>query len=148
MRVEKTSEAVTTLEHLNITVPDITVALKFLALIAPDFSVRKDAMSERGYRWVHVGNETCYFALQEPHPGSTAEAPRQSYTNHGVNHIGIIIEDASATESKLLARGYKPNGPMVIESYRKRIYFYDDTGFEWEMVEYLSDSPADKYLYE
>ena len=37
---------------------------------------------------------------------------------------------------------------MITETFRKRIYFYDNTGIEWEMVEYLSDSPDEKYLYE
>lgn len=138
----------TTLEHLNITVPDIDAALEFIRLAAPDFSVRRDELSERGYRWVHVGNEHSYFALQEPHPGFESLAPLATYRNHSVNHIGLIIDNAAATEKLLLAKGYKPNGPMMKDTYRKRIYFYDKTGFEWEMVEYLSDSPEDKFLYE
>lgn len=138
----------TTLEHLNITVPDIDAALEFIALVAPDFSVRRDAISERGYRWAHVGNEHSYLALQEPHPGAEPRFPNESYLNHGVNHIGLIISDAQATEKLLLEKGFKSNGPMLNDTYRKRIYFFDHTGIEWEMVEYLSDSPEDRYLYE
>ncbi len=138
----------TTIEHLNITVPDIDAAVDFIQLVAPDFSIRKDAVAELGYRWVHIGNNKSYFALQEPHPGCTVNSPHQTYRNLGVNHIGLIIEDAVATEALLLKNGYQANGPMVIESHRRRIYFYDHTGFEWEMVEYTSDSPSDRYLYE
>jgi len=72
---------VTTLEHLNITVPDIDAALEFIRLAAPDFSVRRDELSERGYRWVHVGNEHSYFALQEPHPGFESLAPLATTCN-------------------------------------------------------------------
>jgi len=138
----------TRLEHLNITVPDVDAAIRFIKIIAPDFTVRFDEVSDRGYRWVHIGNEDSYIALQEPHPGFESMAPLQTYRNHGINHIGVIIQDATNAEKKLLARGYKPNGPMLVEKHRKRLYFYDKAGFEWEMVEYLSDSFEDKYLYE
>lgn len=138
----------TRLEHINLTVPDINAAIDFIRLVAPDFSIRKDSLSERGYRWVHIGNDQCYFALQEPHLESSPQTPLETYINFGVNHIGIIIDNAKATEKVLLANGYKSNGGMLIESYRKRLYFFDRSGFEWEMVEYLSPSAADRYLFE
>jgi len=69
--------------------------------------------------------------LQEPHPGFESLAPLATYRNHSVNHIGLIIDNAAATEKLLLAKGYKPNGPMMKDT-----------------VEYLSDSPEDKFLYE
>ena len=34
------------------------------------------------------------------------------------------------------------------EKYRKRAYYYDSAGFEWELVEYLSEKPNEMYLYE
>ncbi len=138
----------TRLEHLNITVPNMDEAINFIRLVAPDFSVRKDAISELGYRWVHIGNDECYLALQESHPGFSAQAPHTTYRNFGVNHIGLIIDNAQATETLLLENGYKPNGPIVAESFRKRIYFFDHAGFEWEMVEYASVNPKERYLYE
>jgi len=138
----------TRLEHFNITVPDIDASLAFIRIVAPDFQVRRDEISEAGYRWVHVGNTDSYIALQEPYPGIEPGAPLQTYKNCGINHIGIIIKDAELAQKKLLAQGYKPNGPMLADTYRKRIYFYDQAGFEWEMVEYLSDSFDEKYLYE
>ena len=138
----------TRIEHANITVPDIDSALEFFNIVAPDFHVRRDEQSERGYRWVHIGNEHYYFALQEPHPGVDPRAPNEAYINNGINHLCLTIDDAEAIEKQLLDKGYKPNGPMITETFRKRIYFYDNTGIEWEMVEYLSDSPDEKYLYE
>lgn len=138
----------TRFEHLNMTVPSIDIAIEFINVVAPDFTVRRDEYSERGYRWVHIGNEAAYIALQEPYPGVEAKPPLQTYRNLGVNHIGLIIDNADDTEKLLLQKGYKSNGPMVVETYRKRIYFYDRSGFEWELVEYLSDAHAEKYLYE
>ncbi len=138
----------TRLEHFNITVPDIDAAIGFIGIIAADFKVRRDELSERGYRWVHIGNEQSYIALQEPYPGIESMAPLETYRNLGVNHIGLVIEDAARVEKKLLAKGYKPNGPMLAEPHRKRLYFYDRAGFEWELVEYLSDNFDEKYHYE
>lgn len=136
------------IEHVNITVPDINAAIEFIQLVAPDFRVRKDAVSERGYRWVHVGNNDCYIALQATYPGVTARAPHLTYQNLGVNHIGLVVDDAAVIEARLLEKGFRPNGPMLTETHRKRIYFYDKSDFEWEMIEYTSVDPAHKYLYE
>ncbi len=41
------------LEHANITVPDVDAAIAFLKLVEPGFAVRRDAIHESGYRWVH-----------------------------------------------------------------------------------------------
>ncbi len=136
------------LEHLNITVPDIDAAIRFINLVAPDFTVRKDATAEQGYRWVHIGNDESYFALQAAHVGSSPDAALETYVNYGVNHAGLIIDNAKAVEASLEAAGYRRNGPTLRDTHRVRLYFYDDAGFEWELVEYLSDDPSDRYLYE
>jgi len=138
----------TRIEHINTTVPDINAAIEFIQLVAPDFTVRKDDVSDKGYRWVHIGNDDCYLALQAPYPGIDPQSPQLTYHNIGVNHIGLVIDDAAGTESLLLKNGFKPNGSMVTETHRKRIYFYDRSGFEWEMIEYSTRDPKEKYLYE
>lgn len=138
----------TQLEHANITVPDIDAAIKFLSLAAPDFSVRKDGVAEMGYRWVHIGNNQGYIALQAAHVDQNAEKPLETYVNYGVNHLGLIIDDAAAIETSLVKAGYRQNGPMIHDSHRRRLYFYDSAGLEWELVEYLSSDPAERNLYE
>ncbi len=138
----------TQLEHANITVPDIDAAIRFLSLAAPDFSIRKDGVAEQGYRWVHVGNDQGYIALQAAHVGAQPVTSNETYVNYGVNHLGLIIDDAAAVEAGLVDAGYRRNGPMIQDSHRRRLYFYDDAGFEWELVEYMSDDPAERYLYE
>ncbi|WP_241836728.1 VOC family protein [Salinivibrio sp. IB574] len=139
----------TTIEHVNITVVDMDAALAFLAVAVPDFKIRQDAQSPKGYRWVHVGNEHCYFALQEPNPSSEPSIqPRSAYKSQGVNHIGLIIDDIDTIRERLLEKGYQPNGSMAHETHRKRMYFYDKAGFEWELVAYSSDKAEERYLYE
>ena len=60
----------TRLEHVNITVPDIDEAIKFLKTVAPDFQVRIDEKPEESFRWAHIGNHEYYVALQELTKGS------------------------------------------------------------------------------
>ena len=138
----------TQIEHLNITVPNIDEAIKFIQIVAPDFKVRKDEKPLSSYRWAHIGNDEYYFALQEPHIGSEAEEPRKTYKNYGVNHIALVVDDISKIENKLVKAGYKRSIETPTEKYRKRLYFFDNFGFEWELVEYTSENPSEKYLYE
>ena len=51
-------------------------------------------------------------------------------------------------KKKLLESGYNKGIDTPIEKFRKRAYFYDNAGFEWELVEYLSENKEDKFLYE
>lgn len=138
----------TQIEHLNITVPNIDEAIKFIQIVAPDFKVRKDEKPLSSHRWAHIGNDEYYFALQEPHIGSEAERPRKTYKNYGVNHIALVVDDISKIENELVKAGYKRSIETPTEKYRKRLYFFDNFGFEWELVEYTSENPSEKYLYE
>lgn len=138
----------TRIEHLNITVPDIDEAIKFIQIVAPDFQVRKDETPPTSYRWVHIGNDDYYFALQAPHIGASPEKARTTYKNYGVNHIALVVEDISTIENRLVEAGYQRSIDTPIETFRKRLYFYDNAGFEWELVEYTSKAPSEKFLYE
>lgn len=138
----------TQLEHANITVPDIDAAIRFLQIVAPDFSVRRDGLAEQGYRWVHFGNDHSYIALQAAHIGVRASDALEPYINYGVNHLGLRIDDAASVEAKLIEAGYRQNGPMINDTHRRRLYFYDEAGLEWELVEYTSSIPDQMNLYE
>lgn len=138
----------TKIEHANITVPDIDEAINFIKVVAPDFQVRKDERPSESFRWVHIGNDKYYFALQEPHIGSPAEHPKETYKNFGVNHIALVVENIERIESALLEAGYRRGIYAPSEKYRKRLYFYDGFGFEWELVEYFSEKVKEKFLYE
>lgn len=138
----------TAIEHANITVPDIDVALKFLKIVAPDFVLRKDVKKEGHYRWAHIGNDSFYIALQEPHLVDEPTDGCTSYENSGVNHLALIVSDIDKIEQELVQAGYQKSVDTPVEKYRKRIYYYDNEGFEWELIEYLSDDPSERYLYE
>ncbi|PKH03144.1 glyoxalase [Psychromonas sp. MB-3u-54] len=136
------------IEHLNITVPNIDEAIKFIQIVAPDFKVRKDVKSSSSYRWAHIGNDEYYFALQEPHLDSDPDSPRKTYKNYGVNHIAIVVDDLLKVESDLVKYGYKRSIETPMEKHRNRLYFFDGFGFEWELIEYSSENFSEKFLYE
>lgn len=135
---------VTRIEHVNITVPDINEAIRFLKLVAPDFDVRIDEKPADSYRWVHIGNDQYYFALQEPHLDAEPKRQLGSYKNYGVNHVALVVSNLHEIELKLESAGYKRGIGTPVEKYRKRAYYYDHAGFEWELVEYLSNIPSER----
>ena len=134
----------TYLEHANITVPDINAAIAFLKVIDPSFEVRRDEIGATGYRWAHIGSGTTYIALQAPHVGADPQLPLQTYKNFGINHLAWVVDDFDAVVQRLEESGYSKGIPVEPEKYRKRAYYYDFAGFEWEIVEYLSALPDER----
>ena len=48
---------------------------------------------------------------------------------------------------RLKSAGYQDSTPVNNHPYRKRIYFFDDDGNDWEFVQYLTDDPAKRHDY-
>lgn len=71
-----------------------------------------------------------------------------AYKNYGVNHLAWVVDDLDAVVNRLETKGYEKGIGVALEQYRKRAYFYDAAGFEWEMVEYLSNDAQERNLYE
>lgn len=138
----------TRIEHANIPVPDIDAAIRFLKIVAPDFIVRKDEKPSDSYSWAHIGNEEYYFALQEPHLDSDSKKQLQAYKNYGVNHVALVVSNIQEIEEKLVTGGYEKGIETPVEKYRRRVYYFDEADLEGELVEYLSEKPSEKYLYE
>ena len=138
----------TKIEHVNITVPDIDAAVSFLKIIAPDFEIIKDEKPLNDKRWMHIGNDEFYLALQEVTIDTTPKKANQTYINYGFNHVGLVVSDVGKIEIKLVEAGYNKGIDTPKEKFRKRIYYYDTAGFEWELVEYLSEKNEDRFLYE
>ena len=136
------------LEHANVTVPDIDAAIAFLQVIEPDLVVRHDETPEGRHRWAHIGVGDCYIALQEPHLGSEPTDTRRPYKDFGVNHIGWVVEDFDGVIARLAASGYEEGIPGESNAFRRRAYFYDTAGFEWEIVAYLTDKPEERFSYD
>lgn len=149
------------LEHANITVPNIDDTIEFLTLVEPDFYVRADQYEgDQQRRWVHVGNEHTYIALQEPSAKEESSAkeelaesnnqpqmPHKTYQNFGANHLAFVVSDFDAVTQRLKERGYKQGLVVEPTPYRKRAYYFDKAGFEWEIVQYLSNKYDERNTY-
>ena len=134
------------LDHANLTVRDLGEAIRFLRAAFPDFRVRGGGPDWTGSRWVHVGNDDSYVALHEARH-EPAE-PWVPYSGRpGVNHLGFEVEDAEGVRARLRAAGYVDSTVPNAHPHRKRVYFQDAEGNDWEFVEYLSRDPAERNDY-
>jgi catechol-2,3-dioxygenase len=132
------------LEHANLSVHDIDAMIRFLRAAFPEFRIRRDATEADGLRWVHLGTDDTYIALNQ------AKAPRgMTHKGTPLNHLAYEVADVEMLGNRLRAAGYQENTLVPnAHQYRKRLYFYDSEGNEWEFVQYLSDDPAKRNDYE
>jgi catechol 2,3-dioxygenase-like lactoylglutathione lyase family enzyme len=135
------------LEHANLCVCDIDAVVRFLKTAFPDFQIRRDAVEPDGSRWLHVGTHETYIALTQAGSG---ERPRGTpYKGRpGLNHLAYEVDDVEALRARLRAAGYQESTPPNAHPHRKRVYFYDAEGNDWEFVQYLSDDPGQRDDYE
>ena len=134
------------LEHANMIVRDIDGVAGFLKTAFPDFRVRKEG-DNRGKRWMHIGTDDTYIALTQ----ATAEPAEtwQPYSGKpGVNHLGYEVDDVDGLRERLSKAGYRDSTYPNRHPYRKRVYFYDPDGNDWEFVQYFSSDPAERNDYD
>jgi catechol 2,3-dioxygenase-like lactoylglutathione lyase family enzyme len=135
------------LEHANLLVRDIDSMIRFLQTAFPDFRVRGEGKTWSGASWVHIGTDDTYLALTE----ATAE-PAERWVPYagkpGLNHLAYEVDDADALGARLAEAGYSDSTVPNCHPHRKRVYFHDPEGNDWEFVEYLSDDPAERNDYE
>lgn len=133
------------LEHANLSVTDVDAMLGFILAAFPEFRVRHDSGSTDPERWIHVGDADTYIALNRVR--STTPARAHSYHSPGFNHLGFVVEDLDAVRVRLLAGGYKEETYPNQHPARRRAYFTDPEGAEWEFVQYLSADKAQQNDY-
>ena len=135
------------LEHANLAVRDVTATLRFLQTAFPDFRVRREGKTWQGARWVHVGNVDTYIAVNEA-LRELAEPWVPYGGKPGLNHLGYEVDDVDGLRARLTEAGYRDSTVPNAHPHRKRVYFFDDEGNDWEFVEYLTDDPALRNDYE
>ena len=137
----------TRLEHANLIVRDVDGTIRFLQTAFPDFRIRAEGKGFGGARWVHIGIDDTYIALNE----ATRE-PAEAWVPYGgrpgTNHLGYEVDDVDAVFSRLKASGYKDSTVPNAHPMRKRIYFYDAEGNDWEFVQYFSSKPEERNDYD
>jgi catechol 2,3-dioxygenase-like lactoylglutathione lyase family enzyme len=134
------------LEHANLTVRDIEGMIRFLQTAFPEFRVRGEGTSHDGTRWVHIGTAETYIALSQ-----SRQEPSQHWTPYqglpGVNHLAYEVDDVEGLRQRMMAAGYRDSTPPNAHPHRKRLYFFDPEGNDWEFVQYLSQDPAARNDY-
>jgi len=138
------------IEHANITVASIQEAQRFLSTAFPEFRVRGGGYlhdDESLGQWVHFGTDESYLAIQQN--STHSHRTDTTYTNDGINHLGFVVADMDELLGRMAAAGYKATAASALDGeHRRRAYFFDDNGFEWEFVQYLSDAAAQRNHYE
>ncbi len=133
------------LEHANLSVTDVEATTRFIMTALPDLQVRGEGLDHLGRPWRHVGNHDFYLALQ----GVDGHGDRVPYGDTvGLNHLGWEVDDVEASEYRMRAAGFEPNMHADAHPARRRTYFYDPDGNDWEFVEYLTGDLAARHAYD
>lgn len=127
------SEAI--LEHINLTVPDPQLTAELLCELF-GWHVRWQGDSIHGGFTIHVGGHGSYLALYR-HQDLAADAAQSYFRQHGLNHVGIVVDDLDEVERRVIAKGLKPHSHADYEPGR-RFYFQDGDGLEYEVISYAS----------
>ena len=102
---------------------------------------------------MHIGNDDHYVALnQREKPGSEAEqiiAPYEYQQAYRLLHLGFVVDDVDALMARLEAAGFQPDDIENLDSHphRRRVYYLDGNGIEYEFVQYLSENPTERNDY-
>ena len=134
------------MEHANIHVGDVDGLVDFLQKAFPSFKVRHDSGRDDVQRWVHLGDDNTYLSIYR----ATASAlePWTPYSGRpGLNHIGFVVDDVDTLRRRLLDAGYRETTVPNEHPARKRVYFNDPEGNDWEFVEYTTDDPSRRNDY-
>jgi catechol 2,3-dioxygenase-like lactoylglutathione lyase family enzyme len=117
------------LEHVNVSTSSAKDTARLMCEVF-GWRVRWEGPSKLGGRSIHVGTDSAYVALYTP-PEDLKQAEREGQPNH----VGVLVGDLDATETKIRAAGYKTYAHADYEPGR-RFYFRDRGGVEFEVVSY------------
>ena len=132
------------LEHANISVMNAEEMTRFITIAFPDFRVRGEGLDSHGRPWRHVGNDNYYIAIQTV----SSKLERKLYGNNtGLNHLGWEVDDVEALEKRMRRAGFEPNLKVYDHPARKRLYFHDPEGNDWEFVEYTTSDIKERNDY-
>lgn len=141
------------LEHINLRVPSIAKTQAFLGAAFPDFRERGSGYGDYYGYWSHFGNDDTYVALlQGDRPGDEPpdRIPDYEYQQkYRLMHLAYVVKSVDELMERLRRAGYEPDDVSSLNSHpwRRRVYYLDDNGIEYEFIEYLSDNPARRNDY-
>jgi catechol 2,3-dioxygenase-like lactoylglutathione lyase family enzyme len=135
-------------EHINATVQDIDRAVRFFTTALPEWRVRGGGTLDDWYgknvRWLHVGDDAHYIALQ-----GGGEGPGPDWQSHGsgIKHVGIVVPSADAVVARLQSAGFELDHWSADHAHRRRVYFMLGDDFQVEFVEYKTQDAALRNAY-
>ena len=136
------------LEHANICVKDIDSMIGFLETAFPDFRVRGKGVSQDGtIKWLHIGTDDTYIALQQADKNAVSDWTPNS-GKPGVNHLAYEVDEIDSLRNRLISKGFKELAVVDSHPHRKRAYFNDPEGNDWEFIQYFSEIPAERNDYD
>ncbi len=134
------------LEHINLVVRDIPVAVKFYRAAFPHWRVRDEGegpWSGKQRKWLHFGDDYQYLTFNDNGVGDNRDLEGHQT---GLAHFAFVTGDIDALISRLAKAGFAVDHNGADEPYRRNAYFIDPNGFEVEFVQYLSDIPEERNL--
>lgn len=139
------------LEHVNLTVSDLDHAVKFFGDVLPGFMVRhegviEDKTEDGGVirtRWVHIGTDDSYLALQATPDGMPFQQNKYTY----FNHLGFVVDDIEKALERTASAGYAQIRKDYTHPHRKRAYVWIFDGNVIEFLEYHSEKPEERHAY-
>ena len=135
------------LEHANITVANLPEVLRFVQAAMPSWQVRGHGRMDwfgTPIDWLHVGTDTQYLALQGG--GQGRQLAWQSH-DVGVKHLGLVVPDLDAATERLQQAGFEVDHPGGTHPHRRSRYFQPDACVQFELMQYLSQVPAERNDY-
>lgn len=125
----------------------MTATLDFLQTAFPNWKVRGRGEYEwygTKRQWLHFGTDDNYITLNEGNNDDNRDLTGQS---PGLAHIGFSVDSVDALITRLQKKGYEKSTFGADHPYRKNVYFIEPSGFEFEFIQYLSDSPKLRNMY-
>ena len=133
------------LDHANLTVVDIDRAVAFTTAL-PSWRVRgRGRMDWFGttIRWLHVGNDDSYLALQD---GGQGEAMDWRSRRIGAKHLGITGARPRRGGAAAGRRRLGDGPPGGTHPHRRSAYYVADELVQIEFMQYLSAARATQRL--
>ena len=134
------------LEHANLVVRDVNSMIRFIQTALPEFRIRHEGKSAHGGKWLHIGTDDTYIALGEATQNS-AERWHPYSGQPGLNHLGYEVADVEVLRERMVDNGYRESTVPNEHPHRKRVYFYDPEGNDWEFVQYFTHKPEERNDY-
>ena len=132
------------LEHLNLSVADMSTTLDFYQAAFPHWRVRSQGEVDwygTQRNWLHFGDEYNYLAFSDNGNGQNRDLQTAQL---GLAHFAFEVTNLDSMVSRMVDAGYRVSSPGGDNPFRKNVYFLDPNGFEVEFVEYLSDNPDER----